>query len=138
MVAEAPQVSFELPSFSAGEMNSRNAVVPAGADARFLHSVSLPTHVSPDDPPILFFHGEFDAFLSPGYSLDLNARLIAAGVDSTYVLVKRAGHGWLESPAAAVPGFVMDRLPNTPFGPEPSRQAVFKQELDFFDKHLKN
>jgi acetyl esterase/lipase len=128
VVSWYPQVSFELPSFSDAETNSRDAVVPAGSNAQFLHDVSLPTYVSPDDPPFLFLHGEFDPALSPKYSLDLNARLVAAGVDSTYVLVKGAGHGWRETDP---------RLPNTPYGPEPTRQEILKQVLAFFDKHLK-
>jgi acetyl esterase/lipase len=128
VVAEFPQVSYELPSFSDAEVDSRKAVVPANADAKFLHDMSLTTYVSADDPPFLFFHGEFDSQLSPAYSQDLHARLVAAGVDSTHVLVKQAGHGWLEN---------SPRLPNTPYGPLPSRQDVLKQELAFFDKHLK-
>ena len=128
VVPEYPQVSFELKAFSKAETDSRDGALPPGASAQFLRDMSLPTYVSKTAPPFLFFHGDVDPALSPAYSQDLHAKLVAAGVDSTYVLVKGAGHGFL--PASP-------RLPNTVYAPQPTVQEILNQELAFFDKHLK-
>ncbi|MEO5840980.1 MAG: prolyl oligopeptidase family serine peptidase [Acidimicrobiales bacterium] len=128
VVAEYPQVSFESKAFSKAEVDSREGSLPQGASAQFLRDMSLPTYVSNAAPPFLFFHGDVDPALSPAYSQDLHTKLLAAGVDSAYVLVKGAGHGFL--PASP-------RLPNTAYGPQPSVQDILGQELAFFDKHLK-
>ena len=128
VVPEYPQVSFELKAFSKAEIDSRDGALPPGASAQFLRDMSLPTYVTKAAPPFLFFHGDVDPALSPAYSQDLHTKLLAAGVDSTYVLVKGAGHGFL--PASP-------RLPNTVYGPQPTVQEILNQELAFFDKHLK-
>jgi acetyl esterase/lipase len=128
VIPEYPQVSFELPSYSKAETDSRAGALPPNASASFLRTVSLPTYASREAPPFLFFHGDADPALSPTYSQDLHNKLAAAGVDSTFVLVKHAGHGWLAT---------SPRLPNTTYGPEPTVQEILNQELAFFDKHLK-
>ena len=128
LVLEYPQLTFEFPAFSKAETDSRNAAVPSNVSLQFLHSISPPTYASRAAPPFLLFHGEFDATMSWIYSRDLNTKLLAAGADSTFVLVKGAGHGWLPTSA---------RLPATPYGPTPNAQEILAQELTFFDKHLK-
>jgi acetyl esterase/lipase len=125
VVALYPFVSFELPPFSAADAQAR-AVLPVDPSPEVLHALSLPTYVSKNAPPFLFFVGEFDDQLSPGASLDLHNRLHTAGVDSTFVLVKGVGHGW-DTP----------RLPKAPYGPVPTDEEITRAEIDFFDRHLK-
>jgi acetyl esterase/lipase len=129
VVALYPQVSFELPSYSAGEVQSRDEALPPNSSPQLRHAVSLDNYVTKNAPPFLFFHGEFDAALSPGASLELHAKLASAGVGSTYVLVKRAGHGWQPNNPL--------QLPKTPYGPEPTVAEITRMQLEFFDRHLK-
>jgi acetyl esterase/lipase len=128
VVAEYPQVSFELPPFSRAEQESRDQALPRNSSADFKRRMSLATYVTPNAPPFLFFHGDADPALSPATSKDLHDRLRAAGVDSTYVLVTNGGHGW--NPNAA-------RRAGVPYGPMPTPDQILEQELAFFGKHLK-
>lgn len=51
------------------------------------------SHVSRDDAPILIAHGTEDALVAYPQSVDFHAKLKQAGVDSTLITVKGAGHG---------------------------------------------
>lgn len=51
------------------------------------------THVSKDDAPILIGHGTEDELVAYQQSVDFHAKLKKAGVDSTLITVKGAGHG---------------------------------------------
>lgn len=53
-------------------------------------------HVSGDEPPFLLLHGEIDGLVSPGQSQLLHQALLAAGADSTRLVVEGAGHYGLE------------------------------------------
>jgi len=59
-------------------------------------------HVSPDDPPFLVMHGEKDPGVPIVQSEKFVAALREAGVDTTYHVVKNAGHGG--------PGFRTDEV----------------------------
>ena len=50
-------------------------------------------YVSSDDPPFLIMHGDQDRLVPFQQSQMLNDALKAAGVTTTLVLVKGAGHG---------------------------------------------
>lgn len=50
-------------------------------------------HVSPDDPPVLVMHGDKDPAVPVIQSERFVAALKQAGVDTTYHVVKGAGHG---------------------------------------------
>ena len=56
------------------------------------------TYVSPDDPPFLILHGDKDNLVPIGQSELLQAALKKAGVDSTFFVVKGAGHGFRNGP----------------------------------------
>jgi acetyl esterase/lipase len=75
-------------------------------------------YISADDPPFLIFHGEQDETVPIEQSELLEAALKKAGVESTFVRVKNAGHGFLP-------------------GSEPSLAEIREQVVRFFDKHLK-
>ncbi|MFM8803055.1 MAG: alpha/beta hydrolase fold domain-containing protein, partial [Planctomycetia bacterium] len=51
------------------------------------------THVSADDPPILLVHGAADGTVPVKQSIEFDAALRAAGVDSTLVILAGSGHG---------------------------------------------
>ena len=63
-------------------------------------------HVSPDDPPFLVMHGDQD----PGVPIEQSERFVAAlrhaGVDTTWHVVKGAGHGGPKFRTAGVRGIV--------------------------------
>tara|TARA_B110000495_G_scaffold182595_1_gene178245 strand:+ start:405 stop:1520 length:1116 start_codon:yes stop_codon:yes gene_type:complete len=50
-------------------------------------------YVTSDDPPFLIMHGDQDRLVPPQQSQMLNDALKAAGVSTTFILVKGAGHG---------------------------------------------
>jgi acetyl esterase/lipase len=70
------------------------------------------TYVSRDDPPFLIMHGDRDAVVPSHQSEILHEALKKAGVDSTYHVVRGAGHGF--------------------GGPENMRKVE-----EFFNRHLK-
>jgi acetyl esterase/lipase len=72
------------------------------------------TYVTKDDPPFLIVHGDKDDVVPVGQSRLLDDALKAAGVESTLIVVRGAGHG------------------NGIGTPEQMRQIEA-----FFDKHLK-
>jgi len=75
-------------------------------------------YVSADDPPFLIFHGEQDETVPIEQSELLEAALKKAGVESTFVRVKNAGHAFLP-------------------GSDPSLSEIRERAVKFFDKHLK-
>ena len=56
------------------------------------------TYVTPDDPPFLLLHGDNDNTVPIGQSELLHEALKKAGVDSTFHVVKGAGHGFGRRP----------------------------------------
>lgn len=76
------------------------------------------TYIDKTDPPFLILHGEQDKTVAIAQSEKLDRMLREAGVASTLVRVKNAGHG---------------------FGPgcEPTQQQLMQMALEFFNKHLK-
>jgi acetyl esterase/lipase len=85
-----------------------------------LAKASPVTHITPDDPPFLILHGDQDKLVPLEQSQILHAKLRAGGVDSTFVVVKNAGHGFTPAGGAL----------------SPSRTELSKMIGAFFDKHL--
>lgn len=56
------------------------------------HAASPIAHVSPDDPPFLFYHGTADALVSPDEPRRMKEALEAAGVEAEIHPVPGAGH----------------------------------------------
>lgn len=50
------------------------------------------TYIDPNDPPFLIFHGEEDALVPISQSEAFSAALESAGIDTTFIRVKNAGH----------------------------------------------
>ena len=79
------------------------------------------THVTSDDPPFLFIVGDADTLVLPAQSIGMDARLGAAGVESSVQHVANANHG-------------LD--PQT--GPlEPDSMTVITRMANFLDRHLR-
>ncbi len=79
------------------------------------------TYITPDDAPFLIIQGEKDRLVPPAQSLEFHARLLAAGVPASLVLVRNAGHGF-----SARGGEI-----------EPSRAELTTMLADFFDRYLR-
>ncbi|MCX6025524.1 MAG: alpha/beta hydrolase [Chloroflexi bacterium] len=92
---------------------------PGGED--FLRRASPMTYVSPDDPPFLLLQGELDDVVPASQAVVFNQALGQAGVESTLVLVRNAGHGF------------------SPVGSEisPTRAELTQILVTFFDTHLR-
>jgi acetyl esterase/lipase len=52
------------------------------------------THVSKDDPPFLFFHGDKDGLVGLEQPQILSKKLQEAGVSAKVVVLEGEGHGW--------------------------------------------
>jgi len=76
------------------------------------------TYVTPDDPPFLIVHGEADRTVPINQSEFLYEALKKAGVDVTFVRVKRGGHGFRGET-------------------DPSPERIEQLVIEFFDKHLR-
>jgi acetyl esterase/lipase len=62
-------------------------------DAAALKAADPLTHISPQTPPFLIFHGSDDRLVSPVQTSALHRALLAAGRDSTRYLIEGGGHG---------------------------------------------
>ncbi|MBA2116175.1 alpha/beta hydrolase fold domain-containing protein [Bremerella alba] len=67
---------------------------PAKENVEVAKSASPQFHVSKGDAPILILHGTDDSTVPFQQSVDFHEALTKAGVDSTFVHVKGAGHGF--------------------------------------------
>jgi dipeptidyl aminopeptidase/acylaminoacyl peptidase len=86
-----------------------------------LKQASSTTYASADDPPFLILHGDLDETVPYTQSQILHDVLLANGVQSDYVLVHNAGHGF-----------------GARGGPiEPSYAEIARAILGFFDQHLR-
>jgi len=69
------------------------------------------TYVDKEDPPFLICHGDADPLVPLNQSQALEKALKRAGVEAELVVVKGAGHGFVD-------------------------MAVFQKMAAFFDRHL--
>jgi len=63
-----------------------------------LLELTTPIPIRSDDPPFLILHGDRDNTVPIGQSELLHSALKKAGVDSTFFVVKGAGHGFKNRP----------------------------------------
>jgi acetyl esterase/lipase len=75
------------------------------------------SHITPDDPPFLIFHGENDTLVPPGQAKLLHESLRKGGVESELHIIKGGGHG------VATAGAYFE---------------IYQRMRTFFDKHLRN
>jgi dipeptidyl aminopeptidase/acylaminoacyl peptidase len=61
------------------------------------------TYITPDDPPFLLIHGDQDDVVPYEQSQLMYDKLVQAGVPAQLVIVKNAGHSFLEANADAEP-----------------------------------
>ncbi len=64
----------------------------AGSNSPAMVAASPVTYITPDDPPFLIFQGDHDGYVPVDQGETLNARLLAAGVPSTLVVVVGGDH----------------------------------------------
>jgi acetyl esterase/lipase len=89
-----------------------------GPTEEILRKASPVSYASVNDPPFLIFHGANDMLVSSEQSVVLDERLRTAGVHSSLVIVKNAGHGLLG------------------LNIKPSRSEIVKRIGDFFEEHV--
>ena len=63
------------------------------AEYRTYRDASPVTYVTPDDPPFLLMHGDKDESVNFSQSVEMQAKLKAAGVPVKLLIVPGAGHG---------------------------------------------
>ncbi len=80
------------------------------------------TYIDPDDPPILIIHGEKDGIVIVEQSEYFYEALQKAGVESEFVRVANADHGYPPNPKGAVV--------------KPSREEIRKMETEWFKRVL--
>ena len=86
-----------------------------------LKSANPVTYVSPRAPPFLILHGDKDNLVDLQQSAELDARLKAAGANSTFVVITNLAHGYV------------------PFGltASPNNEELSNLIADFFDRNLR-
>lgn len=88
---------------------------PVDEKAEVAKVASPETYITADDPPHLILHGDKDPLVPAQQSIDYDAALRRAGVESTLIILPGAGHGGR--------GFF-----------DPERQQTIRA---FFDKHIR-
>jgi acetyl esterase/lipase len=85
-----------------------------------LKRASPVTYVSSHAPPFLILHGDHDGLVELKQSVELDEKLKAAGVSSTFVVITNFAHGF------------------TPWGlkSSPNEAELSKMVADFFDRNL--
>jgi len=81
--------------------------------ADLLRLASPSFHVSPDDPPVLLLHGREDEVVPFAQSVDLEARLRAAGVDVEFARLDGARHSFIGPNAEATRAATLAALERT-------------------------
>lgn len=84
-----PNRAYTNQSGSFALLGGKDAAVPLTME-RFASPV---TYVTPDDPPLLIFHGTADKVVLPDQSEEIAKRYKAAGLNAEVVMVEGAGHG---------------------------------------------
>jgi acetyl esterase/lipase len=99
----------------------QDAFGATGPDDPVLRRVSPVTYVTSNAPPFLILHGNRDKLVDMKQSAELDARLKAAGVDSTFVVITNFAHGY------------------APWGlkTSPDAAALSRMVADFFDRTVK-
>ena len=80
------------------------------------------TYIDANDPPMLLIHGENDGIVIVQQSEYLFEALQQAGVESEFVRVKNADHGYPPNPKGATVS--------------PSREEIFAREIEWFKRTL--
>lgn len=115
--------------FTGGDMHAsadtvkllQDAFGATNANDPILWRASPMTYISSNAPPFLILHGDHDSRVGLKQSVELDAGLKAAGVDSTLVVITNYAHGY------------------TPLGlwSNPDATARSKLVADFFDRILR-
>jgi acetyl esterase len=93
---------------------------PVSEKTEAARAASPVTYVSKDDPPFLICHGTEDKTVAMSQSEQLHEALKEAGVETTLLKVKGAGHGQFNSDDT-----------------DPTGPVVWQRVKQFFDDHLK-
>ena len=123
-------VDFYGPSdFTSGDLHASKTTIrllqdafgATGADDPVLIRASPVSYISSNAPPFLILHGNRDGLVDIKQSEELQERLKAAGVDSTFIVITNFAHGY------------------TPLGlkSSPDNAGLTKLVADFFDRTLR-
>jgi acetyl esterase/lipase len=110
-----PRLKPFLAAFDYEELNPKsrryNLITDTTSVTTMLRNCSPITHVTPDDPPALLFHGDADTIVPIQQAEIFVSRMRNAGKPAELVVKKGANHGW-------------------------KLNEDFPQVADWFDKHL--
>ncbi len=123
VVEYGADMDLRQPNYSAAEVEGRTNAFPQPLPADLMAAGTPILHVSSDDPPFMFFHGEKDMLVDRQDNIDINNALKAVGVQSSFTLVLNGVHGWDSEPAGPI---------------DPSWPQILQLELNFFNTYLKN
>jgi acetyl esterase/lipase len=123
VVEYGADMDLRQPNYSAAEVEGRINAFPQPLPADLTAAGTPILHVSSDDPPFMFFHGEKDMLVDRQDNFDINNALRAVGVQSSFTLVLNGVHGWDSEPAGPI---------------NPSWPQILQLELNFFNTYLKN
>jgi acetyl esterase/lipase len=91
--AASQQAAAGLMTVVGKYVNGPDSTQPVSATPATVAAADPVTHIKPNDPPFVIFHGSADTLISPSQTLMLQNALRAAGVKSTRYVVEGAGHG---------------------------------------------
>jgi acetyl esterase/lipase len=94
----------------------------AGKETPEMTAASPVTHIDADDPPFLILHGTSDGVLPVEQAEIMHARLTAAGVPSTLVIVENGDHGLQPLPGKEI---------------SPTQDEINRTIFDFLEANLK-
>ncbi len=114
-------LSQEFGGGAAGNALGSSVFGTSDRGSDILKQASPVTYVSADDPAFLILQGDQDNLVPPSQSQELHDVLQAAGVPSTLVMVKNAGHGFKPDGGAI----------------SPTLQELNSMIVDFFSRELK-
>lgn len=82
----------DLRKFRGGRLVPRFLGTTIDKNLELFARASPIVHVSPDDPPMFFYHGSFDTLVDVSHAYDMKQALDAAGVPAELYIVRGLGH----------------------------------------------
>ena len=108
-----------------------NAAREGTVEAKLLAEASPITYVTPDDPPFLFLHGDADTVVPFERSVEMQAALREAGVESELIRISGGGHGPRFESTVVVDGQRVRKAPE-------DAPDYIGAMIEWFEKRLKS